>query len=147
MTMRGRTDSHWSVVLDAPDARSLSRFYLGLLGWTLGSDESDWVTIRPSDGHGYLAFQTNEGYRPPVWPAAPGDQQLQLHLDVAVDDLDAAVSDAVAAGARLTEFQPQDDVRVLLDPAGHPFCLWLDAEPPVVAVGGDTDQSATAEGS
>ena len=63
-----------------------------------------------------------------------------------MDDLDAAVSDAVAAGARLAEFQPQDDVRVLLDPAGHPFCLWLDAEP-VVAVGGDADQSATAEGS
>jgi hypothetical protein len=22
--------------------------------------------------------------------------------------------------------QPQDDVRVMLDPAGHPFCLYVD---------------------
>jgi hypothetical protein len=39
--------------------------------------------------------------------------------------LDAAGSHAVAAGAVLAEFQPQDDVRVYLDPAGHPFCLWI----------------------
>ena len=28
-------------------------------------------------------------------------------------------------GATLAEFQPQDDVRVCLDPAGHPFCLFV----------------------
>ena len=28
-------------------------------------------------------------------------------------------------GATLPSFQPQDDVRVCLDPAGHPFCLYL----------------------
>ena len=27
-------------------------------------------------------------------------------------------------GASLAPVQPQTDVRVLLDPAGHPFCLW-----------------------
>jgi Glyoxalase-like domain len=43
-----------------------------------------------------------------------------------VDDLDAAVADAVALGARVAAFQPQDNVRVLLDPAGHPFCLCRD---------------------
>jgi hypothetical protein len=32
---------------------------------------------------------------------------------------------AVAAGAVLADYQPQDDVRVYLDPAGHPFCLAL----------------------
>ena len=37
----------------------------------------------------------------------------------------ASVEDAVALGATLAEFQPQEDVRVLLDPAGHPFCLYL----------------------
>jgi hypothetical protein len=35
------------------------------------------------------------------------------------------VATAVEAGARVARFQPQDDVRVLLDPAGHPFCLWV----------------------
>jgi predicted enzyme related to lactoylglutathione lyase len=60
----------------------------------------------------------------PVWPAGPGDQQMMLHLDIEVDDLEAAVAHAVAAGAAVADFQPQQDVRVLLDPAGHPFCLW-----------------------
>jgi len=42
-----------------------------------------------------------------------------------VDDLDVAGEQAAAAGATLAEFQPQPDVRVYLDPAGHPFCLFL----------------------
>jgi hypothetical protein len=49
---------------------------------------------------------------------------MQLHLDLQVTDLAAAVEDAVALGATLAQFQPQDDVRVLLDLAGHPFCLY-----------------------
>jgi hypothetical protein len=28
-----------------------------------------------------------------------------------------------AAGARLAEYQGREDLRVMLDPAGHPFCL------------------------
>jgi hypothetical protein len=50
---------------------------------------------------------------------------MQLHLDVQVTDLPGSVEDAVALGATLPGFQPQEDVRVLLDPAGHPFCLYL----------------------
>ena len=53
---------------------------------------------------------------------------MMLHIDIAVDDLAGAVADAVDLGATLAELQPQDDVRVLLDPAGHPFCLYLDHE-------------------
>ena len=58
-------------------------------------------------------------------PAGPGDQQMMMHLEIKVDDLPAAVAHAVAQGATLAGFQPQDDVRVCLDPAGHPFCLFL----------------------
>jgi hypothetical protein len=50
---------------------------------------------------------------------------MSMHLDIEVDDLDAAVAYAVECGAELASFQPQDDVRVMLDPAGHPFCLYL----------------------
>ena len=50
---------------------------------------------------------------------------MQLHLDFQVDDLDEAVAHAVECGAELADFQPQERVRVLLDPAGHPFCLYL----------------------
>ena len=32
----------------------------------------------------------------------------------------------VALGATLAEHQPQEHVRVLLDPVGHPFCLCRD---------------------
>jgi hypothetical protein len=51
--------------------------------------------------------------------------QMMMHLDIEVEALDSAVADAVEAGATVTDHQPQDDVRVLLDPAGHPFCLYL----------------------
>ncbi len=113
-----------STVLDAPDARALADFYRGLLGWTVGQDEPDWVTLRPPEGGPGLSFQTEPAYVAPAWPARPGDQQMMLHLDIEVDDLDAAEAHAVAAGAVRAEYQPQDDVRVYLDPAGHPFCLW-----------------------
>ena len=33
---------------------------------------------------------------------------------------------AVEAGATLAEHQPQQGVRIMLDPAGHPFCLFCD---------------------
>jgi hypothetical protein len=46
-----------------------------------------------------------------------------MHFDFQVADLDAAVEEAVGLGATLAESQPQVTVRVLLDPAGHPFCL------------------------
>jgi Glyoxalase-like domain len=50
---------------------------------------------------------------------------MSVHLDIAVEDLATAGEHAVAAGAVLAGYQPQDDVRVYLDPAGHPFCLFL----------------------
>lgn len=62
---------------------------------------------------------------PLVWPERPGEQQKMLHLDIRVDDLDEAGSHAVAVGAILADSQPQDDVRVYFDPAGHPFCLFI----------------------
>ena len=51
---------------------------------------------------------------------------MMAHLEILVDDLDAAVAVAVAAGATVAEFQPQDGVRVCLDPDGHPFCLYVE---------------------
>jgi catechol 2,3-dioxygenase-like lactoylglutathione lyase family enzyme len=114
-----------ATVLDAPDARELARFYQRLLGWPIGSDEPDWVTLRPPGGGAGLSFQTESAYARPTWPAGPGDQQMMMHLDIEVDDLEAAVQHAVAAGAVLANYQPQVDVRVFLDPAGHPFDLWV----------------------
>jgi catechol 2,3-dioxygenase-like lactoylglutathione lyase family enzyme len=110
--------------LDAPDANALAGFYRRLLGWTVVVDEPGWVVLRPPDGGHTLNFQTESRYVRPVWPAGPGDPQMMMHLEIRVDDLDAAVAQAVALGAILAGFQPQQDVRVCLDPAGHPFCLY-----------------------
>jgi catechol 2,3-dioxygenase-like lactoylglutathione lyase family enzyme len=113
------------VVLDSPDARALADFYRRLLVWETERDEPDWVMLRAPHGGAGLSFQTEEHYVRPVWPAGPGDPQMSVHLDIAVDDLAAAGRRAAAAGAVLASYQPQTNVRVWLDPAGHPFCLYL----------------------
>lgn len=112
-------------VLDAPDPQALADFYRRLLGWTVVQDEPDWVKLRPPGGGTGLSFQTEPLYKPPTWPAVAGQQQMMAHLDFAVDDLEAAGRHAEATGAVLAGFQPDDDVRVYLDPVGHPFCLFL----------------------
>jgi catechol 2,3-dioxygenase-like lactoylglutathione lyase family enzyme len=112
------------IVLDSPDARALAAFYRRLLGWAVEKDEPGWVQLGAPGGGPGLSFQTEPAYVRPTWPSGPDNQQMMIHLDIEVDDLDAAGAHAVAAGADLAEYQPQDRVRVYLDPAGHPFCLW-----------------------
>ncbi|WFE32951.1 VOC family protein [Micromonospora sp. WMMD975] len=114
-----------STVLDAPSAQELAVFYERLLGWSRRDDEADWVFLVPPDGGAGLAFQDEPAYVRPVWPAGPGDPPMMLHLDIKVDDLVAASAFAVSLGATVADYQPQDDVRVHLDPVGHPFCLYL----------------------
>jgi catechol 2,3-dioxygenase-like lactoylglutathione lyase family enzyme len=111
--------------IDAPDANALADFYRRLLGWSTRTDEPGWVVLAPPGGGHTLNFQTESRYVRPAWPAGPGEPQMMMHLEIAVDDLEAAVAHAVAQGATAASFQPQDDVRVCLDPAGHPFCLYL----------------------
>jgi catechol 2,3-dioxygenase-like lactoylglutathione lyase family enzyme len=113
------------IVLDSPDAKELAAFYRRMLGWQTGTEEPGWVTLRAPNGGAGLSFQTEEHYVRPTWPSTPGEQQMMVHLDIEVDDLEVAGAHAVAAGAVLADFQPQPDVRVHLDPAGHPFCLWV----------------------
>lgn len=113
-----------ATVLGCPDPRRLADFYERLLGWIRLDDEPGWVRLRPPSGGTGLSFQLQEEYVPPVWPSAPGSPQMTAHLDIAVEDLDRAVAWAQGAGARLADHQPQPHVRVMLDPAGHPFCLF-----------------------
>jgi len=125
--MRGRSQTKWwGVVLEAPDAHSLAEFYTRVLDWPLARSEPGWAVIKQPGVDTYLAFQASTDYAPPVWPSTPGSQQMMMHLDIEVDDLDTAVTEWIGLGATLAPYQPQDDVRVLLDPAGHPFCLYLD---------------------
>jgi predicted enzyme related to lactoylglutathione lyase len=118
----------WGVTLDSADAKALARFYARLLGWQLFEDaDGNGASVAPSQNAGYnLGFQTEQQYARPVWPAEPGEPQMSMHLEIEVDDLDEAVTYALGVGASLADYQPQDSVRVMLDPAGHPFCLYLD---------------------
>ncbi len=113
------------VNLGCRDVRALVDFYQRLLGWEVAQLDDDWAVLENPDGGWGLAFQTEVHHVPPVWPArGPADQQMQLHLEIEVDDLAAASAHAEACGAPASAFQPQDDVRVHIDPAGHPFCLY-----------------------
>lgn len=125
-----------SVTIGAPDPRELAAFYARLLGWPVtASDppspgeppEAGWAQLRPPPGEDgpRLNFEYEAEYRRPVWPSVAGEQHITGHLDIAVTDLDASVGWALGQGATLAEYQPQDDVRVLLDPAGQPFCLYV----------------------
>ena len=114
-----------ATVLGAPDARALAAFYEQLLGWTRVADEPGWVMLRPPTRGTGLSFQHEQDYAAPVWPPSPGKQQMMMHLDIAVEDLEAAVSWACELGATVAEHQPQDEVRVMLDPVGHPFDFFV----------------------
>ncbi|WP_249423923.1 VOC family protein [Nocardioides coralli] len=120
--------SGWlGTVIGTPDPPGLGRFYQALLGGDLDQGDPAFVTLHRSGTRTYLAFQLEEEHVPPAWPTTPGDQQMQLHLDVGVRSVPDAVRAAEGLGATQASYQPQDDVRVMLDPAGHPFCLYRDA--------------------
>jgi catechol 2,3-dioxygenase-like lactoylglutathione lyase family enzyme len=126
-----------SVTIGAPAPRDLAAFYAQLLGWPVTASEparpgmpreDGWAQIQPPAGQEgpTLNFEYEAKFTRPVWPAADGGQNATQHLDIAVGDLDETVRWALAAGAILADVQPQQDVRVMLDPAGHPFCLFED---------------------
>jgi catechol 2,3-dioxygenase-like lactoylglutathione lyase family enzyme len=114
-----------ATVLGAPEPQRLAEFYARLLGWQVVESDPTWARVKPPSGQTGLSFQLEEDYRPPSWPdAAAGQQRMEMHLDIAVDDLEAAVARAIEAGARLADYQPQEHVRVMVDPAGHIFDLF-----------------------
>lgn len=125
-----------AVVLGTADPAGLAAFYQRLLGWTVADKagprpgypaEDGWAMLKPpagATGLRALSIQWEPHYEPPAWPPVEGRQQTMLHLDIAVDDLDTGVAWALRSGAALAGHQPQEDVRVMLDPAGHPFCLF-----------------------
>ncbi len=113
-----------TVNMDCADAPAMAAFYGRLLGWDVTYQDDDFLLMRDPAGGTGLSFQGRADYTPPVWPEEPGAQQKMLHLDIRVEDLQPAVEYALACGGRLAQFQGREDLRVLLDPAGHPFCLF-----------------------
>jgi|SRR5687768_2773248 len=112
-----------TVNMDCRDSQAMADFYGKLLGWEIKWRDGTFIILGNPDGGPDISFEPYEDYEPPVWPEQPGEQWKMIHLDMSVDDLEAAVQHAIACGARLADYQGRDDIRVMLDPAGHPFCL------------------------
>ncbi|MCX4434369.1 MULTISPECIES: VOC family protein [Streptomyces] len=111
------------VVLDCSDPRALAGFYAQVLGGSVEEDpgDSSWVDLKVPGGQA-LAFQQAAGFVPPRWPAPDGSQQF--HLDLVVEDLDAAEKEVLTLGAKPLDTEDRSRTwRVYADPAGHPFCL------------------------
>jgi predicted enzyme related to lactoylglutathione lyase len=113
----------------------MARFYGEVFGWEITSRDSPdsrlggsgWVCMSGPPGGPSVSFQAEKWYEPPKWPEVSGAQAKMMHFEVVVDDVEAAVELVVRAGGRVAPTQPTDrdpyELRVMLDPAGHPFCL------------------------
>ncbi|MBV9594294.1 MAG: VOC family protein [Actinobacteria bacterium] len=114
------------VTLGASDPAQLARFYGRLLGWPVDSAAGQTYLVVEDPGGGVgIGCQYEQHHQRPQWPGRAGQPPMQLHLEIKVDDLDAARRHALACGATQADYQPQADVVVCVDPEGHPFCLYL----------------------
>jgi hypothetical protein len=102
-------------IVDAPDPHALAAFWSALLDRPVTYRDDDFVVVAESDHASGLAFQRAPDHRRPTWPDPAVPQQL--HLDVMVEDVDAARARVVGLGATLLAGD------TYADPAGHPFCL------------------------
>jgi predicted enzyme related to lactoylglutathione lyase len=109
------------------DFEKVVAFYRDMLDWKVWDTEPRWASIGLETGM-MILVQAEEWYVPPVWPEEAPAQTKMMHMEVKVDDVEAAVARAHSIGAREAPNQPADrdpsKLRVMLDPAGHPFCLW-----------------------
>lgn len=111
----------WSVTLDCADPAPLARFWAAMLGGSVAHESDDFIGVEVPGGPWIGAYRI-EDYVPPQWP--DGEVGKQFHLDLAVDDLDAAERTAIELGATKATLQERpENWRVLIDPAGHPFCV------------------------
>ncbi len=117
----------YAFTVDCKEPYELAQFYAALLKWQIPYHDDQWACLgAPGTEQGAypgITFQRNPEYVPPIWPEEPEAQQQMAHLDFAVNNLEEAVQYAVQCGARLASEQYSDGWRVMLDPAGHPFCL------------------------
>jgi hypothetical protein len=131
------------VVLDTTDARALAEFYRKLLGYVYRTGDEppgegqadergqDWLVIHHPSGLPRVAFQQVRSLKRSTWPE--DDIPQQLHLDTTVPtraELEIQHARALDLGATLRydrSHDPQEPLRVYADPAGHPFCIFVDA--------------------
>ncbi len=114
------------VVFDAADLAAESAFWAALLGGTVDA-EDDWHMVFV-DGRPRVGVQLSPDHVAPDWPH--GTPQ-QIHLDLWVENFEAAHDEVMSLGATVlkeakADGGSPDDYQVYADPAGHPFCLcWV----------------------
>jgi catechol 2,3-dioxygenase-like lactoylglutathione lyase family enzyme len=117
------------VNIDVPDLAAAERFYTAVLSVRAGRRFGEGGVELLGAGPPIYLLAAAAGTRP--FPGAGagrdyGRHWTPVHLDVVVDDLDAAVERALAAGARLEQPAAQrawGRIAVLADPFGHGLCL------------------------
>jgi catechol 2,3-dioxygenase-like lactoylglutathione lyase family enzyme len=106
-----------AIVIDCAAPDRLVTFYQKVLGGQVSGDQ-DFSSL--DTGQVSLSFQRVENHQPPAWP----DEGKHAHLDLAVQDLQAAVQELQGLGASKPDHQPGGDGWVVLrDPEGHLFCI------------------------
>ena len=116
-------------VIDCPDPFALATFYADILSLDVEilegypPEEATWIEIL-DQGVSVLAFQKIDTYVAPTWPEGAVPQQL--HLDIAVTNLDEGEAWVLARGATKDPEQRGRNFRIYRDPVGHPFCLVTD---------------------
>lgn len=113
-----------SVVLDAKDPKALMDFYSGFLGWEIGGVFEEYVFLKHPNGGPGLGAQLVPTWKRPVWPPEEGQPDQGAHCDFQVSDLAAAVELAERLGAVKASSQFIEGLVVMIDPEGHPFCLF-----------------------
>ena len=109
------------VSIDCDDPAALAEFYRQMLDLEISHTSDDFVFLGEMGPKG-IGFVRVANYAPPTWPNP--DVPKQAHMEFGVDDLDAGEEALLKLGATKPAEQPQPDRwRVLLDPAGHPFCI------------------------
>lgn len=110
----------FAITIDCADPASLAEFYQNFLGGNIQSSNPNFFVLAGSKGI-RLDFQRTSNPAS-SWPERKDPRRL--HLDIAVDDIDQAEAELLNAGASLAAHQPGEKrFRVLIDPAGHPFCI------------------------
>lgn len=108
------------VTIDCGEVRPMADFWAAMLDYEIVACTDDYAMLRGAEGAA-VGFGRVPDHRAPEWPNTHGSKQY--HFDLAVADVEAAAARAIELGATLAEPQPGETWRVLLDPAGHPFCL------------------------
>lgn len=111
-----------AVAVDCSDPLALAEFYKSVLSFEVVLSSLDLVVLKGRGAGVFLTFERVPDHQRPTWPA--GSVPKQMHLDLAVADLDSEETRIVGLGATKADVQPEPDKwRVLIDPEGHPFCI------------------------